>query len=77
MLQAAGNVVCRGNEGGEMGDSLPAVDLGQLAAGKSHTCALLAGGQLYAPLPPHSPSPPWVPSAWFASRAQQCVGGPE
>ena len=45
-----GDTTSRGDEPGEMGDSLPSVDLGTgqvataLAAGQDHTCALLAGG---------------------------------
>jgi hypothetical protein len=50
-----GNSQSRGDAGGQMGDSLPAVDLGgtvvQLAAGERHTCALLDGGHLCAPCP--------------------------
>ena len=54
-----------GGEGGEMGDSLPAVDLGpgravvQLAAGDDHTCALLEDGQLCVPPRPPSPWTDW------------------
>ena len=56
-----------GDQDGEMGDGLSAVDLGpgstvvQLALGNWHACALLDGGQLYAPRP--SPSPGWFASA--------------
>jgi len=50
-----GDTLDRGNEGGEMDDSLPAVDLGgavvQIVAGYYHTCALLDDGQLCAPHP--------------------------
>ena len=45
----------RGDSDGEMGDSLPAVDLGgkvvQLAAGEGHNCALLDDGRMCAPHP--------------------------
>ena len=53
----------RGDEGGEMGDSLSAVNLGpgrtvvQLFAGRRHNCALLEDGQLCV-------SPPF-PSPWM------------
>lgn len=45
----SGDTEDRGDEGGEMGNTLPVVDLGgaralQLAAGSTHTCALLEGG---------------------------------
>jgi hypothetical protein len=69
----------RGDVGGEMGDILPAVDLGdgrtavQIATGDSHTCALLDNAQLCVP----HPSPPlgWVAPAWL-ERAT-CVDGNE
>jgi alpha-tubulin suppressor-like RCC1 family protein len=47
-----GDTSDRGDAPGEMGDNLPAVDLGAgktavaVAVGSSHTCALLAGGQV-------------------------------
>jgi alpha-tubulin suppressor-like RCC1 family protein len=47
-----GNTVNRGDGPGEMGDSLPAVDLGTgraalaIAVGANHTCALLDNGQV-------------------------------
>jgi E3 ubiquitin-protein ligase HERC3 len=47
-----GDTLNRGRSPGEMGDALPAVDLGtgrtavQLAAGGSHTCALLDNGSV-------------------------------
>jgi len=48
-----------GARGGEMGDSLLAVDLGgtavQLTAGDSHTCALLNDGYMCVPRPPPLP----------------------
>ena len=53
----------RGAREGEMGDRLPAVDLGdgrtavQLATGRDHTCVLLDNGQLYAP---RSAPLPWM-----------------
>jgi hypothetical protein len=56
-----GDTDLRGDVGGGMGDSLPAVDIGagrtvvQLAAGGYHTCALLDDGQLCAPRPRPSP----------------------
>jgi len=62
-LLGMGDTRDRGDEGGEMGDSLSAVDLGpgrtvvQLAAGRAHTCALLEDGQLCV-------SPPF-PSPWM------------
>jgi hypothetical protein len=52
-----GDTIDRGNGGGGMGDSLPAVDLGagrivvQLATYDGHTCAVLDGGQLCVPRP--------------------------
>lgn len=51
-LLGLGNTQSRGDGPGEMGDSLPAVDLGPgavaagIAAGSIHSCALLAGGSL-------------------------------
>lgn len=47
-----GDTVTRGDNPGEMGDGLPAVNLGtgktavSVAAGDSHTCALLDGGDI-------------------------------
>ncbi|MBI3978179.1 MAG: tandem-95 repeat protein, partial [Chloroflexi bacterium] len=47
-----GDVITRGDNLGEMGDALPAVDLGAgrrataIAAGTTHTCALLDNGQV-------------------------------
>jgi len=47
-----GDTATRGDEPGEMGDNLPAVDLGAgakaiaLRAGSAHTCALLQGGSI-------------------------------
>ncbi len=48
-----GDTISRGDDPGEMGDALPAVELGaagggatQLTAGWSHTCALLASGDV-------------------------------
>jgi len=67
-----GDTLHRGDEGGEMGDSLPAVDLGgtavQLTVGAEHTCALLHDGQMCAPRPPPLP---WMPglSARIAAEA--------
>ena len=51
----------RGDDAGEMGDSLPAVDLGpgrtavQLTAGSDHTCALLNDGHMCEPRPRSRP----------------------
>ena len=45
-----GDTLNRGDEPGEMGDNLPAVDLGTAAvpiaisAGSEHTCVILSGG---------------------------------
>jgi alpha-tubulin suppressor-like RCC1 family protein len=58
-----GDTQSRGGEGGEMGDSLSAVDFGpnrtvvQIAAGSLHTCVVFDDGQLYAPRPA-LPTPP-------------------
>jgi len=52
-----GDAKHRGIGVGEMGDNLPAVDLGvgrtavQLAVGSVHSCALLDDGHMYAPRP--------------------------
>ena len=50
-----GDTLDRGDDGGEMDDSLPSVPLGravvQIAAGSFHTCTLLDDGQLCAPHP--------------------------
>jgi len=62
-----GNASDRGGAGGEMGDSLPAVDLGravvQLVVGWRHACALLDDGQLCAP---HPISLTWVGCVSFS-----------
>jgi hypothetical protein len=72
-----GDTPDRGDDGGEMDDSLPAVDLGravvQIAAGSFHTCALLDDGQLYAP---HPLCRPWIGCSAWLERAT-CVDGPE
>ena len=58
-----GDTKHRGDDATEMGDRLPAVDLGvgrtavQLATGGDHTCVLLDNGQLYAP---RSVPLPWM-----------------
>ncbi len=51
-LLGLGDTNNRGDNAGEMGDNLPAIDLGtglsvvDFAAGNGHTCAIVTGGRL-------------------------------